>query len=156
MADIALDNYLEDLTLCIGRIHLHGFLSKHGVANFLNVPYAKVPTRFRTATPIPILNLPADLDVSQYGPRCPQKPNPLENFMGHVFEKLSSSPSSDESTCLNLNIYAPTVALDSTTASRLPVFVWIHGGAFNNGDNTAQFGMFSMCSLQTHSDQPLV
>ena len=63
MADMSLDNYLEGPTLHINQIHLHGFISKHGVANFLNVPYAKVPTRFRTTTPITILDLPIDLVI---------------------------------------------------------------------------------------------
>jgi hypothetical protein len=37
MADNHYDNYLEDLTLSIGKVQLKGFVSKKGIANFLNI-----------------------------------------------------------------------------------------------------------------------
>jgi len=149
MANGYFDNHLEDFTLSIGKIQLKGFISKQGIANFLNIPYAKAPVRFRTATPISISNHHADLDASRYGPRCPQEATERESLMAHLYEKVSSSQAPDEVNCLHLNIYTPPAATSLTTASRLPVFVWIHGGAFNVGDNTTQFGMFNICSQQT-------
>ena len=141
MSNVPLDNYLEGLTLPIDEVQLKGFLSTHGVANFLNVPYAKVPVRFKTAVPVAIADLPASLDVCNYGPKCPQKTDQLQQSMSHVFERVSSSKAPDEVNCLHLNIYCSPTALESPETSKLPVFVWIHGGAFNIGDNSTQFGM---------------
>ena len=148
MANDLFENLRGDLTLFIGNVPLKGFISKHGVANFLNVPYARVPIRFRTAVPIPISAHQRGLDVTLYGPRCPQKANGLQDMMAHVFENVSLSQAPDETNCLHLNIYTPPVATCSTATSMLPVFVWIHGGAFNLGDNSTQFGMFYICFKQ--------
>jgi hypothetical protein len=141
MATNLLEACREDFTLVIGEVTLKGFVSEHGVANFLNVPYATVPLRFRMAVPLPISAHQSCLDVSHYGPRCPQKANGLQDMMAHVFEKVTLSAAPDETNCLHLNIYTPPAAASSTATSKLPVFVWIHGGAFNHGDNSSQFGM---------------
>jgi carboxylesterase type B len=150
MADNHYDNYLEDLTLSIGKVQLEGFVSKQGIANFLNIPYARVPVRFRTAVPILISAHSRCLDVSRYGPRCPQKADGLQASIAHVFEKTSLSQTPDETNCLHLNIYAPHATTCLNATSNLPVFVWIHGGAFNIGDNSTQFGMFCICAKQTY------
>jgi hypothetical protein len=136
----ALDNYLTPLVLGIDHTEVEGFLSEHGVANFLNIPYARVPVRFRTAVPVPTSDLSTSLDASRYGPKCPQKSDPLQQSMSHVFEEVSLAQAADEVNCLHLNIYCPPTALDSVATSKLPVFAWIHGGAFNMGDNSTQFG----------------
>jgi hypothetical protein len=150
MADNHYDNYLEDFTLCIGKVQLKGFVSKQGIANFLNIPYARVPVRFRTAVPILISAHNRCLDVSRYGPRCPQKADGLQASIAHVFEKTSLSQAPDETNCLHLNIYVPHATTCLSAHSSLPVFVWIHGGAFNIGDNSTQFGMFCICAKQTY------
>jgi carboxylesterase type B len=149
MANDLLENRREDLTLVISKVPLKGFVSEHGVANFLNVPYGTVPLRFRTAVPLLISAHKSSLDVSQYGPRCPQKTDRLQDMMAHVFEKVTASAAPDETNCLHLNIYTPPAATYSTATSKLPVFVWIHGGAFNHGDNSSQFGMPDICSKYT-------
>ena len=150
MADNHYDNYLEDFTLSIGKVQLKGFVSKQGIANFLNIPYARVPVRFRTAVPILISAHNRGLDVSGYGPRCPQKADGFQASIAHVFEKTSLSQAPDETNCLHLNIYTPHAATCLSDTSSLPVFVWIHGGAFNIGDNSTQFGMFCICAKQTY------
>ena len=141
MATNLLEGRREDFALVIGEVTLKGFVSEQGVANFLNVPYATIPLRFRTAVPLPISAHQSGLDVSHYGPRCPQKADGLQDMMAHVFEKVTLSAAPDETNCLHLNIYTPPAATWSTATSKLPVFVWIHGGAFNHGDNSSQFGM---------------
>ncbi|KAI8649755.1 Carboxylic ester hydrolase [Fusarium keratoplasticum] len=61
--------------------------------------------------------------------------------MGHLFERVSAVQQlSGETKCLNLNIYTPPSAIGTAASPSLPVFVWIHGGGFNAGDNTVQFG----------------
>ena len=62
----------------------------------------------------------------------PQAPNPgqgsivAESF-GHTCPQGRGTDSED---CLFLNVYAPSTA---TAKSKLPVWIWIHGGALTNG-----------------------
>jgi carboxylesterase type B len=124
--------------LQIGSLKLNGFLSKHGVANFLNIPYAQIPARFKTAIPHNPASLDGDLDASSYGPRCPQPADPIHAVMRNMYERLSTEQYSSEFDCLHLNIYAPPNF--EQLEEKLPVFAYIHGGAFNCGDNTTEFG----------------
>jgi para-nitrobenzyl esterase len=62
----------------------------------------------------------------------PQAPNPGQGSIvagtpGHTCPQGRATDSED---CLFLNVYAPSTA---TANSKLPVFIWIHGGALNNG-----------------------
>jgi len=62
----------------------------------------------------------------------PQAPNPGQGSIvaatiGHTCTQGRATDSED---CLFLNVYTPSTA---TARSRLPVFIWIHGGALVNG-----------------------
>src|SRR3974390_3559794 len=62
----------------------------------------------------------------------PQAPNPGQGSIvagtpGHTCVQGRSTDSED---CLFLNVYAPSTA---TAKSKLPVFIWIHGGALVSG-----------------------
>jgi len=62
----------------------------------------------------------------------PQAPNPGQGSIvaatiGHTCVQGRATDSED---CLFLNVYTPSTA---TAKSRLPVFIWIHGGALVNG-----------------------
>jgi para-nitrobenzyl esterase len=62
----------------------------------------------------------------------PQAPNPgqgsiIANAFGHTCVQGRATDSED---CLFLNVYTPSTA---TAKSKLPVFIWIHGGALVNG-----------------------
>ncbi|KAH9634199.1 hypothetical protein HF086_001401 [Spodoptera exigua] len=84
-----------------------------GLYVFYNVPYATAPTgrdRFKPPLPPPVWMSP--LDAVNRNIRCPQ-PNVLE----HTQED-----------CLVVNLFVP-----DTTDTNLPVLVFIHGGAFQNG-----------------------
>jgi carboxylesterase type B len=141
MVSVSLDNWAEDLSHLVGPTQFQGYLSHKGVANFLNVPFATVQRRFRPARLTPITDLPQVVNARSYGPRCPQPTEELHLTMGHMFEKVSAvGQLADETNCLNLNIYTPPTALVADGGSDLPVFIWCHGGGFNIGDNTAQFG----------------
>ncbi|KIY02748.1 uncharacterized protein Z520_01213 [Fonsecaea multimorphosa CBS 102226] len=139
MENISLDNFGENFSFRAENVHINGFVSKQGVANFLGIPYAQFPARFRTARLIDLGLLRGQLDASRYGPRCPQKTDNIHPMMHHMFEKLSMSQRCDETTCLHLNIYTPPLSVGVPEHSDLPVFMWIHGGGFNNGDNTTEF-----------------
>jgi len=62
----------------------------------------------------------------------PQAPNPGQGSIvagapGHTCVQGRSTDSED---CLFLNVYTPS---NATANSKLPVFIWIHGGALVNG-----------------------
>lgn len=62
----------------------------------------------------------------------PQAPNPGQGSIvagtpGHTCTQGRATDSED---CLFLNVYTPSTA---TASSKLPVFIWIHGGALVNG-----------------------
>lgn len=136
--NISLDNLQENYRFQAGETVIDGFISKQGVANFLGIPFARVPQRFRAAQQTNLQ--PGTIDASQYGPRCPQGDDPLHSIMSNVFEKLSATQRQDEETCLHVNIYVPGAIVEAAGDHSLPVFAWIHGGGFNNGDNTTEFG----------------
>ncbi|CAK7216753.1 hypothetical protein SCUCBS95973_002913 [Sporothrix curviconia] len=156
---LSLNNVAEPCTLAVpGGPTLHGFLSTHGVANFLNVPYARIPARFRTAEPVSLKELKGDLDNSQYGPRCPQPPDPIHILMGHMFECLPMEQYTDELSCLDVNIYIPPPGVDlkSKTNTNLPVFAWIHGGAFRAGCNTVEWDGNHLVARSMRLGRPII
>lgn len=137
---VEIANKADPCALQIGSLKLNGFRSIHGVANFLNIPYAQIPARFRTALPVNPSALHGGLDAADYGPRCPQPTDPIHVVMGHMFERQSMDQYSSEFDCLHLNIYTPADFHQLPESRKLPVFAYIHGGAFNCGDNTTEFG----------------
>lgn len=138
--NISLGNIAEERVLGIQELKLHGFISTHGVANFLNIPFATIPARFKTASLLRLTDLKGDVDAAQYGPRCPQPPDHIHIIMHNMFEKQSMEQRQSEMDCLHVNIYGPPEAILEKKGERLPVFTYIHGGAFNAGDNTTEFG----------------
>ncbi|MGH9047152.1 MAG: carboxylesterase/lipase family protein, partial [Acidimicrobiales bacterium] len=93
-----------------------------GVSRFLGIPYAAAPFgagRMRPPEPAP--PWVGTRDATQYGPTVPKSPYPWPH------NELFDEPVVEGEDCLNLNVWTPDVA------GRLPVFVWIHGGAFTNG-----------------------
>ncbi|KAJ4249854.1 hypothetical protein NW762_012197 [Fusarium torreyae] len=157
MASVSLDNHLRDISHSIGPVTLLAFLSKQNVVNFLNVKYAHVGKRFRRATPLCLYSLLSPYDATRYGPRCPQEAGTLHLSMSHLFDRVSAVHQlSDEYECLNLNIYTPPSAIEPGTGPPLPVFVWIHGGAFNTGDNTVQFDGNHLVNRSMKFNQPIV
>ncbi|KAJ9413309.1 Alpha/Beta hydrolase protein [Fusarium oxysporum] len=95
------------------------------IIQFRGIPYATIPARFRQS----ILNgtLPSQpFDARQPGPFCEDYP------------ALTASKG-DEYGCLNLNITAPTAALENAEKGKIPVLVFIHGGAFISGSQCIAF-----------------
>jgi carboxylesterase type B len=96
--------------------HLFG----HQVEQFLGIPFAAPPTgqnRFRP--PQPLQNY-GYRKATKLAPICHQLDMATNFFIG-------------KEDCLYLNVYRPAGA---TPASKLPVFVWIYGGAFWFGDGS--------------------
>lgn len=96
---------------------------KEGLDFFGNLPFAAPPVgnlRFAPPEPPPPW-APAILESSMYGPDCWQVQDPI----------LNPSPNRMSEDCLTLNIFTPAGQVHSKKA--LPVLVWLHGGAFQQG-----------------------
>lgn len=153
---LSLDNFAAPSVLQVPNgPTIRGFVSTHGVANYLNIPYAHIPARFRTAQRLDLTDLPADteLDATKYGPRCPQPADDIHVLMSHMFEQLPMTQYTEEFSCLDVNIYAPASIQEGTP---LPVFAWIHGGAFRAGDNTTEFDGNHLVARSVRLGQPIV
>jgi para-nitrobenzyl esterase len=88
-----------------------------GTRQFLGIPYAAPPVGgLRWRPPAPPVPWQSVLDASSFGPACAQ----LASIQG---------PASDEEDCLYLNVWTP----DPAPKRPLPVMVWFHGGANQQG-----------------------
>ena len=96
------------------------------VASFKGIPFATPPVgQWRWRGPKPVSPWKETLNASHFGASCIQGPN--SEFLPWTKEFMYVTPVSED--CLFLNIWT---ARPSTTA-RLPVLVFIHGGAFASG-----------------------
>jgi para-nitrobenzyl esterase len=84
-------------------------LEQDGILSFKGIPYAASPTgHLRWQPPAPVQPWKAARKADDFGPACPQA-EPIQ-------------PQSED--CLSLNLWTPARA-----DGKLPVAVWIHGGA---------------------------
>ncbi|MFJ7150420.1 carboxylesterase/lipase family protein [Streptomyces sp. NPDC100445] len=99
---------------------------ERGVAVFRGIPYAAPPfgpLRFRPpATPEPWEGV---RDAGEFGPTAPKPP------YSEAFTPYLSDPVIPGDGCLNLNVWTP----EPGPGARLPVLVWLHGGALTRGSS---------------------
>jgi carboxylesterase type B len=139
----------EQICVQINSLRINGFTNtKTGIANFLNIPYARIAARFREAKLIDPRKEVGVVDATKYGPCCPQSFDVIHDLTGHLYPKVIDVSHSAEFTCLSINIYAPPDVVGS--GKRLPVFLWIHGGAFSYGDASDEYGelLRQLCSAE--------
>ena len=97
-----------------------------GIAVFRGIPYAAPPfgpRRFRP--PVPPTPWEGVRDAGGFGPTPPKPP------YSEAFARLLSDPVVPGDDCLNLNVWTP----EPGRGARLPVLVWIHGGALTRGSS---------------------
>ena len=108
----------EGTTVTVAEGKVHGKVTGK-TRSFLGIPYAKPPIGdLRFAPPVPADAWTKTLEASDFGPSCPQPKGGL------------AAMNAQSEDCLSLNVIAPT------GAKKLPVIVWIHGGAFIAGGSS--------------------
>ncbi|MDE2403230.1 MAG: carboxylesterase family protein [Sphingomonadales bacterium] len=96
----------------------------HGVRGWFGVPFAAPPVRdLRWKPPQPVVAWDGVFHADRFAPMCLQSLR--ARTMNHYFGNEATSED-----CLYLNAWAPG---DARPGARLPVIVWIYGGAFNVG-----------------------
>jgi para-nitrobenzyl esterase len=101
---------------------------KIGIVNiFKGIPYAAPPVgELRWNAPQPVQNWKGVRQCTEFSPSPMQtKPVPFRMWT----KEFISPPEPLSEDCLYLNIWSPA----STSAIKLPVFVWIYGGGFVSG-----------------------
>ena len=102
---------------------LRGY-TKDGISIFKGIPFAAPPVReFRWRPPQPVRAWKGVRDATKFGNDCAQR------GFGST-DSISKTSSED---CLYLNVWSPANAAKNT---KLPVMVWIHGGAFVFGSGS--------------------
>ncbi|RAL01233.1 carboxylesterase [Aspergillus ibericus CBS 121593] len=111
-----------------------------GIEEFRGIPYGTVPARWQHA----VLRdrLPQDVfDATRNGPRCPQpqEPNNSDEFQSYL--EFPADVAESEFDCLNLFITRPSAAALAAAgfdahSIKLPVYVYVHGGAYSFGAGT--------------------
>ena len=101
------------------------------VTVYRGIPYAAPPTgenRFRD--PQPVIPWEGVRQMDTFGAIAPQAAYLPGTFYGDEFYWEGIPDASED--CLFLNVWAPSKTLGKTDA-RVPVAVWIHGGAYDHG-----------------------
>ena len=93
-----------------------------GVRTFKGIPFAAPPVgELRWKAPQAVVPWQGVRQSDAFGPECPQAPYPAGSM-------YASPPQRQSEDCLYLNVWTA-----AKTGQKLPVMVWIHGGALTRG-----------------------
>ncbi|CAI7573943.1 unnamed protein product [Penicillium viridicatum] len=138
-------------TTFLGEIHGK---TENGVTQYLGIKYANLKNRLADAELIE-QNLEATIDATNDGPTAVSLPTGCEielNVIQHSLPKKQLIQSDLD--CLNLNITLPS---GTTPSSKLPVFLFIHGGGLVIGANSwPQFDYARFVKLSEERNLPIV
>lgn len=105
-----------------------------GITVFKGIPFAAAPVgELRWKQPQPAQPWEGVRDASKWGKACYQPAAP-NRFPVNGATDMPDSPGISED-CLFLNIWTPAKA----AGEKLPVMVWLYGGAYNEGGGNAPF-----------------
>ncbi|MGX7896835.1 carboxylesterase/lipase family protein [Tsuneonella sp. HG222] len=107
-----------------------------GVVAFKGIPFAAPPVgdlRWKPAQPASA-TWTGVRDATRYGQVCVQNPAP-QRFPPNSATDIPENFTGMSEDCLNLNIWTPARA----AGEKLPVMVWLYGGAYNEGGGNAPF-----------------
>lgn len=112
---------------------IEGYANGNGaVFIFKGIPYALPPVgNLRWQAPQPLAPWKGIKKCITFGPNAMQKPPVARGVYTTEFLIPSNTPISED--CLYLNVWAPAV---KSSSQKIPVFVWIHGGGFNEGSGS--------------------
>ncbi|THW34283.1 hypothetical protein D6D22_08700 [Aureobasidium pullulans] len=131
------------------------YLEHDGVVQYLGVRYADLENGFAEAQMRKYTDLDS-IDATVHGPSAISPPQAceLEHSLIQKSLPMTDFPQSD-TLCLNLNITAP--AGIERTSSKLPVFVFIHGGGYSIGSNAwPQYDQTRIVKLSSDLGRPVI
>uniref|UniRef100_A0A8C5N3Q3 Carboxylic ester hydrolase n=1 Tax=Leptobrachium leishanense TaxID=445787 RepID=A0A8C5N3Q3_9ANUR len=103
---------------------------------FMGIPFAKPPVgELRFAAPEAPVPWGSDRDATKEGPVCLQSNFFMESIKAILKADVAFPPLSED--CLYLNVFTPQ---DRQSHSKLPVMVFIHGGALSVGGANMFYG----------------
>ncbi|KAK4949969.1 hypothetical protein LTR10_011811 [Elasticomyces elasticus] len=156
------DSGRSDLTVilssygaCPRQQQVHGKDSAiPGLQEFRGIPYGIVSSRWKASSLR--TELPSDsFYATKNGPKCPQPsgPNKTLTYQSHLDFPLDVAESEFE--CLNLFIIRPAISLQaSPKCTKLPVYVYIHGGAYAFGSATdPMWGKYTIPHTNANTDE---
>ncbi|NLA50278.1 MAG: carboxylesterase family protein [Bacteroidales bacterium] len=100
-----------------------------GTVIYKGIPYAAPPAGdLRWREPAPVVPWDGIKVCDTFGPAAPQKLTDRGSFYDKEF--YAQSPHVKNEDCLYLNVWTPAAGKKN---AKLPVAMWIHGGAYRNG-----------------------
>jgi len=106
------------------------------VTQFLGIPYAEPPVGPRRWLPSVIKSREKSIDATHFGPSCPQFEGNTSNVWRTDAPEFVIKPNTTGEDCLSVNIWAPW---KENGTEKLPVIVWIYGGAFVTGGGSIEY-----------------
>ena len=140
--------------------NVRGNTSKIGVVKFLGLQYATLRDRF---APPQIRQYDPDecIDGTKLGPQIvhiPNGPEVEQSLIQHLLPSSAAQLTASDVDGLNLNLTVPVASNERSRAdTKLPVFVYIHGGGFQSGSAAwAHYDLANFVKLSEATGKPCI